>query len=42
MKNLYTDKTQQLKKWTMDEALSRNDHGVIQFGTPGFQVNWIS
>lgn len=42
MKNLYTDKTQQLKKLTMDDVLSGNDHGVIQFGTLGFQVNWIS
>lgn len=42
MKNLCTDKTQELKKLTMDEVLSRNDRGVIQFGSPGLQVNWVS
>jgi len=42
MKNLYTDKTPELKKLTIDEVLSRNDRSVIQFGSLGLQVNWIS
>lgn len=39
---IYIDKTQELKKLTMDEVLSRNDRSVIQFGSLGLQVNWIS